>query len=234
MQRKQIIKDIIAFLILISIIPLLCLEKHFGFMEHQIIYWIFSFISCFIGWGILNYISFKIVRGTVFIYKDPHKAKTLNNIDFGESLPDDPRARNMYYCYKSDIYGKELPEEKNYLLRKFYQLTFWTVLIILIILFIPIFHDSSIYKTSFYKKINYISMWFLIIIGMLMSIYIFCKTNACFWCFYVKLFQLLGIFRFLEKDFNKTINSHNYFPISKFYYEKLKAKTPKPKSNPKD
>ncbi|CAP18616.1 conserved hypothetical protein [Candidatus Phytoplasma mali] len=208
-------------------------SSHLGFMEHQIIYWIFSFISCFIAWGILNYISFKIVRGTGFIYKDPNKAKTLNNVDFGESLPDIPSKGNMCNCYKSDTYGKELPEGKNYFLRKFYQLTFWIVLTTFIVFLIPKF-NSSINQNPIYNKINYISMWFLIIIGMLALIYYFCEISACFWCFYVKLFQLLGIFRFLEKDFNKTINSHNYFPISKFYYEKLKAKTPKPKLNPQD
>ncbi|WP_049821847.1 hypothetical protein [Candidatus Phytoplasma mali] len=139
----------------------------------------------------------------------------------------------MYYCYKSDIYGKELPGEKNYFLRKFFQLTFWIALTTFIVFLIPKF-KPAINQNPIYNHIYYISMWFLIIIGMLMSIYFFCERYACFWCFYVKLFQLLGIFRFLEKDFNKTINSHNYFPISKFYYEKLKAKTPKPKSNPKD
>ncbi|MFP7699655.1 hypothetical protein [Candidatus Phytoplasma pyri] len=52
--------------------------------------------------------------------------------------------------------------------------------------------------------------------------YIIFEDFASFWCYYVKLFSLLGVFLFLENDFNKTINSHNYFPISKWYYEKPK------------
>ncbi|WP_231834343.1 hypothetical protein [Candidatus Phytoplasma mali] len=55
-----------------------------------------------------------------------------------------------------------------------------------------------------------------------MSIYYFCESFACFWRHYVKFFKWLGIFLFLEKDFNKTINSHNYFPISVCYYEQQK------------
>ncbi|WP_147442432.1 hypothetical protein [Candidatus Phytoplasma solani] len=50
----------------------------------------------------------------------------------------------------------------------------------------------------------------------------FFSMSSPLWCYYVKFFQLLGVFTFLEKDFNKTINSHNYFPISVSYYEKQK------------
>ncbi|MEZ0180441.1 hypothetical protein ['Camptotheca acuminata' phytoplasma] len=49
-----------------------------------------------------------------------------------------------------------------------------------------------------------------------------------FWVFYVKLFKWLGIIWF-QKDFDKTINSQNYFVISVFYYQKEKNKTKKNK-----
>ncbi|MGA0447888.1 MAG: hypothetical protein ACLTFB_00755 [Candidatus Phytoplasma pyri] len=202
-------------------------------MENKIIYWFFSFISCFIGVGIYSYVCFKIVRGTVFIYKDPNKEKTLNNVDFGESLPDVNSKGDTFACYKSATYGKELPLEKNYFLRIFFNLLYFIALTIFIMFLISIFYPS-INQNPIYNKIEYILTGFLIIMGILASIYVFCETIACLWCFYVKLFQLLGLFRFLEKDFNKTINSHKYFPISIMYYEKLKEKTPKPKSIKKD
>ncbi|MFP7699679.1 hypothetical protein [Candidatus Phytoplasma pyri] len=229
MQRKQIIKDIIAFLILISIIPLLCLTKHMGFMQNKIIFGIFIFISFLIIMGFYSYVCFKIMRGTVIIYKDPNKEKTLNNIDFYESLP---TGNNISRFRKSIKYSEELPLRKNYFLRKFVFLFGFTVLAVIIVFLISIFHPT-INQNPIFNKINYILIRFSAIIVFLAMTYYKCETVACLWCYYVKLFQLLGLFRFLEKDFNKTINSHKYFPIS-IMYEKSKEKTPKPKSIKKD
>ncbi|MGA0448066.1 MAG: hypothetical protein ACLTFB_01700 [Candidatus Phytoplasma pyri] len=233
MQRKQIIKDIIAFLILGSIIPLLCLTKHIGFMKNKIIFGIFIFILFLVIMGVYSYICFKIMRGTVFIYKDPNKAKTLNNIDFRESLPDGSNKGSLLYHHKLSTYGEELPLRKNYFLRKFLYLLVFTVLAVIIMLLISIFYPS-INKKPIFNNINYILISFLVIMVILVTTYIIIEDFACFWCYYVKLFQLLGVFRFLEKDFNKTINSHKYFPISIRYYEKLKEKSKKPKSIKKD
>ncbi|CAP18194.1 conserved hypothetical protein [Candidatus Phytoplasma mali] len=206
-------------------------SSHVDFMKNKIIFGIFIFISCFILIGVYSYICFKIIRGTIFIYKDPNKAKTLNNIDFYESLPDVPSKGRGNKFYKLDTYGTELPWGKNYFLRKLSQLKFWTVLVTIIIWLIPVFlRDPSIYKTSIYNQIMHILIYFLVIMFCILIIYYVCELYASFWCYYVKLFQLLGVFRFLENDFNKTINSHNYFPISIRYYEKLKEKNPKPKS----
>ncbi|MGA0448065.1 MAG: hypothetical protein ACLTFB_01695 [Candidatus Phytoplasma pyri] len=217
-------------MILISIIPLLCLTKHIGFMQNKIIFGIFIFISFLIIMGFYSYVCFKIMRGTVIIYKDPNKEKTLNNIDFYESLP---TGNNISRFRKSIKYGEELPLRKNYFLKKFVSLFGFAVLAVIIMLLISIFYPS-INKKPILNNIKYILIRFLVIMSMLVATYCYCETIAGFWYHYVKLFQLLGLFRFLEKDFNKTINSHKYFPISIWYYEKSKEKTPKPKSIKKD
>ncbi|MGA0448249.1 MAG: hypothetical protein ACLTFB_02670 [Candidatus Phytoplasma pyri] len=229
MQRKQIIKDIIAGLILVFSLPLLAYlsTNYSDFIKNKIIFnillIILGLIATFTIFGIIFYICFKIMRGTEFIYKDPNKEKNLNNIDLGQSFPD-------FYHDKSINYGKELPAEKNYYLRKFFSFFVWILLIIFIMFLIRTFGPTiknqqmqQMYDTVF----NILCFrLFVFILFPLVILYAVSEDFGCFWCYYVKLFQLLGVFRFLESDFNKTINSHNYFPISIWYYEKLKPKSP--------
>ncbi|MGA0447961.1 MAG: hypothetical protein ACLTFB_01140 [Candidatus Phytoplasma pyri] len=237
MQRKQIIKDIIAGSILVfSLLLAYLLTNYSDFIKNKmvlsILCYIVGLIITFTIFGIIFYIDFKITRGKEFIYKDPNKEKNLNNIDLGETLPGSLRSR-VSHCDKSINYGKELPAEKNYYLRKFFSFCAWILLIILIMFLIRAFGPTiknqqmqqmydTVLNTLFY-------LLFVPILCPLMVLYGFLTDFGCLWCYYVKLFQLLGVFRFLESDFNKTINSHNYFPISIWYYEKLKQKL-KPQS----
>ncbi|CCP88667.1 hypothetical protein [Candidatus Phytoplasma solani] len=168
MKRKQLIKDIIAFLILVFafVAPLVFIIINDNPSHEKITLHLYLFPS-FILLGIYCYITFKITKGKFFIYKDPNKPKALNNLDFGESFP-----------------GSCLP--------------------------VP---GLSAITSKSNKFMNYSKD--------LPSPFFF-SISSSFWCYYVKFFQLLGVFTFLEKDFNKTINSHNYFPISVSYYEKQK------------
>ncbi|WP_041186048.1 hypothetical protein [Candidatus Phytoplasma mali] len=231
MQRKQRIKDIIVLLILSSIFVITLLEvknllkvnkSYFDFMKNEIIYWIFIFISFFMIIGLFFYICFKITNGTAFIYKDLDKEKNLNNIDFGQLFLflDIFIFRKKRDCNNKLInHGTESHSEKNYFLRIFFSLLFLMMFLFIITHFlIPVFYCSidkdkiEIYYNICYDILYRISLTVCFLLGN-GNIYKFLENFAIFWCYYVKLFQLLGIFHFLENDFNKTINYHNYFLI---------------------
>lgn len=169
-MKKQYIKDIITFLLLILISVFAILNKN----HNKTIILFLNIPGYLIILGIFPYVIFKITKGKFFIYKNPNKEKTLNNIDFKESSPITfDMIGDKYF-----LYSKDLPFLKNKFLR--------------------------IFVFSFY-----IFIW---------------DTLSSLWGYYVKLFRFLGIFHFLEKDFNKTINSHNYFPISINYMKNKKIK----------
>ncbi|MFP7699659.1 hypothetical protein [Candidatus Phytoplasma pyri] len=131
----------------------------------DILFFIFGFIFILMMMGLFSYIGFKILRGTMFIYKDPNKEKNLNNIDFGQSYPahyghSKSPILNIILSYDKSIrYGEELPLRKNYFLRKFSQLTLLIILVTIIMVFLPIFY-KSINKNPIYNKINYILIFF--------------------------------------------------------------------------
>ncbi|MGA0448212.1 MAG: hypothetical protein ACLTFB_02485 [Candidatus Phytoplasma pyri] len=242
-QCKQIIKDIIASLILssiffITLLDLLELKKsYFGFMKNEIIYWIFIFISFFMIIGLFFYICFAITKGTEFIYKDPNKEKNLNNIYFGQLFLFLNIPRESYCNDKLINCRKELYSEKNYFLRKWYLLSSLIIILFIITHILVPFFYRPIDKDKieiYYNYCDRMSLKFSFIIYLLVNIYEFAEKFDIFWCYYVKLFQLLGIFRFSESNFNKIINYHNYFLISTWYYEKLKSQTKKIKSIKKD
>ncbi|WP_201736599.1 hypothetical protein [Candidatus Phytoplasma ziziphi] len=217
-NKKKLIKDIIVFLILTFIFIIGAfdhkIENKFTFIS--VIVNISKFLSGLMAIGLLSYICFKIMKGKTIIYKDPNKAKTLDNIAFGETFPGGGR-KPLYSKY--DIYDKEFPLNKNYFLRKF-MICISSLLSLVIILFmINIFYKINYYKIS--DKL----LILLVVLVLLLAIYVMLEFFSDLWCFYVKFFKWLRILSFLEKDFNKTINSHNYFIISVFYYEKQTKQT---------
>ncbi|MGI3136020.1 MAG: hypothetical protein ACN23H_00320 [Candidatus Phytoplasma vitis] len=174
--------------------------------------------------GLLCYIGFKIMKGKTIIYKDPNKAKTLDNIDFGQTLPDGGKSNS-----KTIKYSEHFPLTKNYFLRKFMIFVTSLLLLFIILFMINIFYKPD-YNTNYYKIFNKLLI-LLVFLFLLSAIYGGLEFFSDFWCFYVKFFKWLGIFSFLEKDFNKTVNSHNYFIISICYYEKQKKQTKQTKLN---
>ncbi|WYY26550.1 hypothetical protein AshY1_04420 [Candidatus Phytoplasma fraxini] len=72
--------------------------------------------------------------------------------------------------------------------------------------------------------------YLILIVFIPFVIYHFLDDFGCVWCFYLKIFKFLGIFPFLEKNFNQTVNRHKYFIISIFYAEKQKELAKKNKT----
>ncbi|WP_284928248.1 hypothetical protein [Candidatus Phytoplasma sp. AldY-WA1] len=225
MNKKKLIKDIIFFWILTFIFII-------GSFGHKIenkstfisvIINISTFLSGLMVIGLFCYIGFKIMKGKTIIYKDPNKAKTLDNIDFVDTLPDGKSHS------KTIKYSEHFPLTKNYFLRKFMIFFTFLLLLVIILFMINIFYKSN-YNINYYKIFNKLLI-LLFVLLLLLAIYIILEFYSDLWCFYVKFFKWLGIFSFLEKDFNKTVNSHNYFIISIFYYEKQKKQTKQTKLN---
>lgn len=209
MKKKEIIKTVIFLLINLSLFVALIFrmdkkfpieiesDKSFTLTKANIIAFIVQCIcygnGSFNIFGFYYYVGFKITKGKEFIYKNPHKEKKLENIDVGESI-----TRGRYY--------------KDYKISSSLFDWFYLIFILLnVVLFIVSFNMK-------YDWLIYISLISLVLMG----IYGFLGYVSNFWVIYVKFFKWLGIFSFLEKDFNKTINLHNYFPISVVYYEQQK------------
>ncbi|CCP88661.1 hypothetical protein [Candidatus Phytoplasma solani] len=216
-NKKQLIKDVLAFVILFSIFLIIIIDKISPDICNKTIITICRFLAGLICISFPSYIGFKICKGTNFIYKKPHQGKTLINIDLGESFPS---KHSMKYIR----YEKDLPiyDKKTFMSKMFYILI--SFLLLTLILFIINFllqrHDNSF---PILQKIikSMLEIFFYMTIPLAIA-FCFCDTFSYLWFFYAKFFRLLGLFPFLEKDFNNTINSHHYFPISIFYEQNKK------------